>query len=176
MNRHSHTHSHTRTHAVTEQLFYIFIIRIDKWASTVATAACACFRVPRSLFPVPELICGRLCVFVMLRPERELNLNWLRMPAAQSQQQTKEAAPAQQGGRRSGKDKGKKPRLTFFLRSLHLIFFPRALLTFALAFLISLRRTQPNTYAQSTPPPSPSFSTPYSNCCHLVGCVICDSS
>lgn len=175
MNRHSHTHSHTRSNRAT----VLHIHYTHRQVSEHCSHSCLCL-LPGSLFLVPcsgaNLRAALRICHATPRTRIKFKLTSNACSAITAANKGSCASTARQGGRRSGKDKGKKPRLTFFLRSLHLIFFPRALLTFALAFSISLRRTQPNTYAQSTPPPSPSFSTPYSNCCHLVGCVICDSS
>lgn len=97
----------------------------------------------------------------------KLNLNWLRLPAAQIAAANK--GSWRRGRRRSsGNRQGSSLVSTFFLRLLHLIcslLRQLSLPTFDLAFLISLRRTE------AQPPshfPSLSLShshTTYANCC-----------
>lgn len=178
MNRLTHTHAHTVAHTQRNQATVLHIHYTHRqvgehWAE-------ALYLVPCSLFPVPELICGRLYVFVMPRPKREIKfkLTSNACSAITAVNKGSCSSTAREGGRRSGKGKRKQPRLTLFMRSVHLIFSARAVLTFHLVFLISLRRTQAYTYVCTVSSfylPS-SFSTPYANGCHLVGCVICDSS
>lgn len=161
MNRLSHvsTHAYTQRNQATVLHIHYTHRQVGEHCARHCSYSCLCL-VSCSLFPVPELICGRLYVFVMPRPKRgiKFKLTSNACSAITAVNKGSCARTAREGRRRSSKGKGKQPRQTFFLRSAHLIFSAPALLTFDLAFLISLRRTQAYTYAQSPPPLSPPLS------------------